>query len=88
MTAALNISAYEARLLAEDAFENTLQFIFNKIYEACLKGHTVITCDANITLEIMHVLEAHGYEVYYDDDDEGGFNKFWVVKWNNATKGD
>ena len=86
MTTALNISAYEAKLLAEDAFENTLQFIFNKIYEACLKGLTIITCDANITSDIMRALETRGYEVYYDDN-ERGFN-FWVIKWNNATKGD
>lgn len=77
------LNAREAKLLAYDAYASTLEYVHNQIYDACLKGRTVITVCAMLTPEIVHALQAEGYVVYFDRD-ERGHGDFWVISWQGA----
>ncbi len=80
-----HLNAREAKLLADDAYASTLEYIYKEIYDACLKGRTVVTLYAGITPEIVSALQAEGYEVYYDQDERGQSN-FWVISWLRACE--
>lgn len=78
-----HLNAREAKLLADDAFASTLEYIYNEIYNACLKGKTIVTICAGMSPEIVHALQVQGYEVHFDGD-ERGHGDFWVISWHRA----
>lgn len=84
MSLSHHLNAHEAKLLADDAFASTLEYIYNEIYNACIKGRTVVTLCAGMSPEIVHALQVQGYDVHFDKD-ERGQGDFWVISWSRAT---
>jgi len=79
-----HLNAREAKLLADDAHASTLEYIYNEIYNACIKGRTTVTLCAGVSPEIVSALQSEGYSVYYDED-EKGYSDFWVISWHKAA---
>lgn len=80
LSIANRLNAQEAKLLADDAHASTLEYVYNQVYKACLKGRTIVTLCVNLTDEIVHALQMDGYVVHFDKD-ERGIRDFWVISW-------